>query len=61
MPGRSSRDLDVWQPVQHDVPHSLAMTDPALYRSLREGVTQSHLRGGSALVLAKIEALAAAS
>lgn len=43
--------------VQHDVPPNLAMTDPALYRALREGITQFHLRGGGALSLEKIEAL----
>jgi hypothetical protein len=46
--------------VQHDVPPNLAMTDPALYRALREGITQFYLRGGGALSLQKIEALAAA-
>jgi hypothetical protein len=45
--------------VQHDVPPALAQTDPALYRTLREGVTLFHLRGGGALDLKKIEALAA--
>lgn len=44
--------------VQHDVPPALALTDPALYRTLREGVTQFHLRGGGKLDLEKIEALA---
>jgi len=46
--------------VQHDVPPALALTDPALYRTLREGVSFFHLRGGGALDLEKIEALAAA-
>jgi hypothetical protein len=45
--------------VRHDVPPSLALTDPALYRTLREGVTLFHLRGGGALDLEKLEALAA--
>jgi hypothetical protein len=45
--------------VKHDVPPALAMTDPALYKTLREGVTQFYLRGGGALNLAKIEALIA--
>ncbi len=45
--------------VQRGVPPELAMTDPALYRSLREGVTHFHLRGGGALDLEKLEALAA--
>lgn len=44
--------------VQKDVPPALAMTDPALYRTLREGVTRFHLRGGGALSLEKLEALA---
>ena len=46
--------------ARHDVPPELAMTDPALYRSLRDGVTRFYLRGGGALNLEKIEALAAA-
>jgi hypothetical protein len=46
--------------VQHDVPPALALTDPALYRTLREGVTHFHLRGGGALDLQKLEELAAA-
>jgi hypothetical protein len=46
--------------AQRDVPPSLAHTDPALYRRLREGVTLFYLRGGGALALKKIEALAAA-
>jgi len=45
--------------VRHDVPPALARTDPALDRTLREGVTQFHLLGGGALDLAKIEELAA--
>ena len=46
--------------VERDVPPALAMTDPALYRTLREGVTRFHLSGGGALDLKKIEALTAA-
>ena len=34
--------------AQRDVPPALTMTDPALYRSLREGVTLFSLRGGGA-------------
>ncbi len=45
--------------AKKDVPISLAMTDPALYRTLREGVTRFYLRGGGALNLRKLEALAA--
>ena len=46
--------------VQHDVPPALALTDPALYCTLREGVSFFHLRGGGALDLEKLETLAAA-
>lgn len=46
--------------ARRDVPPELAATDPALYRTLREGVTRFYLRGGGALNLAKLEALAAA-
>lgn len=42
-----------------DVPKSLAMSDPALYRALREGVTRFYMRGGGGLSLEKLEALAA--
>jgi hypothetical protein len=45
--------------ARRDVPPALALTDPALYRTLREGVTLFHLRGGGALDLEKLEALAA--
>jgi hypothetical protein len=31
--------------LEREVPHQLAHTDPALYRSLREGVTKLHLMG----------------
>ena len=40
--------------------HELAATDPALYRTLREGITRFFLRGGGSLNLAKLEALATA-
>ena len=43
--------------AQHDVSPQLAATDPALYRTLREGITRFYLRGGGALQLAKLEAL----
>lgn len=46
--------------ARRDVPPDLAATDPALYRTLREGVTRFYLRGGGVLNLAKLEALAAA-
>ncbi len=45
--------------VQRDVPPALALTDPALYRALREGVTRFYLQGGGVLDLDKIEALSA--
>ena len=31
--------------LEHDVPRQLAHTEPALYRSLRDGVTKLHLMG----------------
>lgn len=40
------------------VPHELAMTDPALYRTLREQVTVFYLRGGGAFSLPTLEKLA---
>jgi hypothetical protein len=46
--------------VQQDVPKNLAMTDPALYKTLRDQITRFHLRGGGALNLAKLEQLAEA-
>jgi hypothetical protein len=46
--------------VKQDVPHELAMTDPALYKTLREAVTRFYLRGGGGLNLHKLEELAAA-
>ncbi len=45
--------------ARRDMPPELAATDPALYRTLREGATHFFLRGGGALNLAKLEALAA--
>ena len=44
--------------AKRDVPPELAATDPALYRSLRWGITRFFLRGGGTLNLAKLEALA---
>lgn len=44
--------------ARSDVPSELAATDPALYRTLREGVTRFFLRGGGALNLARLEKLA---
>ena len=45
--------------AKRDVPPELAATDPALYRTLREGITRFFLRGGGVLNLEKLEALAA--
>jgi hypothetical protein len=45
--------------TQRDVPQDLAMTDPALYQTLRSQITHFFLRGGGALNLAKLEQLAA--
>ena len=44
--------------ARRDVPPELAATDPALYRTLRNGVTRFFLRGGGALNVDKLEALA---
>ncbi|MCE9630382.1 MAG: hypothetical protein K8S94_06655 [Planctomycetia bacterium] len=45
--------------VKDDVPIDLAMTDPALYKTLRDQITLLRLRGVGSLNLAKLEALAA--
>ena len=45
--------------AKRDVPTELAATDPALYPTLRDGITRFFLRGGGTLNLAKLEALAA--
>jgi hypothetical protein len=45
--------------VRHEVPADLAMTDPALYKTLRDQITLFHLRGGGSLNLATLERLAA--
>lgn len=42
-----------------EIPADLAITDPALYRTLRDAVTTFHLRGGGALNLEKLRQLAA--
>jgi hypothetical protein len=44
--------------VQQDVPPDLALTDPALYQALRDGVTRFYLRGGGKLRLERLESLA---
>lgn len=43
---------------RQDVTHDLAMTDPALYRTLRQHITTFYLRGGGALNLDKLRHLA---
>lgn len=40
-----------------DVPRSMAQTDPALYRVLREQITEFHLRGWSCLSPVALQAL----
>ena len=47
--------------VQRDVPQELAMTDPALFRTLREQITKFFLRGGGVISLEKLEQAAAAA
>lgn len=42
--------------AQRDVPISLAQTDPALYRRLREQVTRFFLLGGDVFSLPALEA-----
>ena len=44
-----------------DVPTALAKTDPRLYRLLREGVTEFHLRGFDQLQLPVLRRLASQS
>ena len=44
---------------EHDTSHDLAMTDAALYKTLRQQITTFHLRGGGALNLEKLRQLAA--
>jgi len=43
---------------QRDVPVELAQTDPALYRQLREQITNFFLRGGDVFSLEKLEKMA---
>jgi len=42
--------------TRRDVPVTLAQTDPALYRRLREQITRFFLRGGDVFSLQKLEA-----
>jgi hypothetical protein len=44
--------------AETDLPNDLAITDPALYRTLRDAITTFYLRGGGALNLEKIRQLA---
>ena len=44
--------------AEADLPKDLAITDPALYRTLREAITRFYLRGGGALNLKKLCQLA---
>ena len=44
--------------AEADLPKDLAITDPALYRTLREAITRFYLRGGGALNLEKLRRLA---
>ena len=43
---------------ESDTSHDLAMTDAALYRTLRQQITTFYLRGGGALNLDKLRQLA---
>lgn len=43
---------------EQDASHDLAMTDAALYRTLRQQITTFYLRGGAALNLEKLRQLA---
>lgn len=45
--------------AKRDVPTDLAVTDPALYKTLRDQITRFFLRGGASLNLQKLEQLAA--
>ena len=44
--------------AQKDAPQSLTHTDPALYRTLRQQITEFRLRGWSCLNLKKLRELA---
>ena len=44
--------------ARRDVPVELAQTDPALYRQLREQITNFFLRGGDVFSLEKLEKMA---
>ena len=58
---KNRRWADVGSAVEFaeaDLPKDLAITDPALYRTLREAITRFYLRGGGALNLDKLRQLA---
>lgn len=44
--------------ARRDVPPSLASTDPALYKALREQITRFFLNGGAVFSLPRLEQLA---
>ncbi len=46
---------------ENDASHNLAMTDAALYRTLRQQITTFYLRGGGAMNLEKLRELAASN
>jgi len=47
--------------AEQDAPRSLAHSDPALYRTLREQITEFRLRGWSCLNLKRLKQLAKGS
>ena len=47
--------------AETDLPKDLAITDPALYRTLRDALTTFYLRGGGALNLNKLRELASST
>jgi len=58
---RDRRWADVANAIEFaetEIPRDLAITDPALYRTLREAVTRFYLRGGAALNREKLLKLA---
>jgi hypothetical protein len=44
--------------AETELPRDLAMTDPALYRTLSDAITTFYVRGGGALNLEKLRHLA---
>jgi hypothetical protein len=51
-------DADRSEFAEKDAPPSLTNTDPALYRMLRQQITEFRLRGWSCLSLKKLKELA---